>query len=95
MKNFSDFLCEIKERIREEDDKAVMGDTIRKGTCRLDSEDKQMSFNETERLKIKPNQKRTLSFEVRLENEKIELQKYRKILDRELVKTHSIDNIQL
>lgn len=36
-----------------------------------------------------------MSLSVKLENERVELEKYKKLVERELSKTHSIENISI
>jgi hypothetical protein len=40
-------------------------------------------------------QRSEVSLSVKLENEKVELEKYKKLVERELSKTHSIENITI
>lgn len=68
MRNFNDFLVELKRRLRED--------------C---------SWREEGQSK----QRGEVSMSVRLENEKVELEKYKKLVERELSKTHSIENITI
>jgi hypothetical protein len=70
VRNFNDFLVELKRKLREESGLGVGG----VGVGRQRSE---------------------VSLSVKLENEKVELEKYKKLVERELSKTHSIENITI
>lgn len=43
----------------------------------------------------KANISRSITLALRLENERIELEKYRKLVERELSKQHSIESIEI
>lgn len=66
MRNFNDFLVELKKKLRE-------------------------NHNPQDHSK----KEREVSLSVKLENERVELQKYKKLVERELSKTHSIENISI
>lgn len=66
----------------------------RSGNTSLDYRNHDSSAG-TEMQESKANISRSITLALRLENERIELEKYRKLVERELSKQHSIESIEI